>query len=230
MNPQFTMTYFPHKPFRFIPLLVRRGGCAVNKNLRSHLIPRRRGGRSQATFIPFSAASLQPSVDAIQETAIQTSNYAAEYGQAGGGLYNITMKSGTNRYHGGGYDYLANEAFNAAYPYVNTKPRVRRNDYGFNLGGPVIIPRVFDGHDKFFFFYNREQYREFFITNSQPITVPTLAYRQGDFRQALTGRQLGVDPLGRPIIEGTLYDPATTRVAPHGQLVRDAFPNNQIAS
>ena len=142
-------------------------------------------------LIPFSAASLQPSVDAIQETAIQTSNYAAEYGQAGGGLYNITMKSGTNKYHGGGYDYLANEAFNASYPYVNTKPRVRRNDYGFNLGGPVTIPRLFDGHDKFFFFYNREQYREFFITNKQPITLPTLAYRQGDFRQALTGRGQG---------------------------------------
>ena len=59
-------------------------------------------------------ASLQPSVDAIQETAIQTSNYAAEYGQAGGGLYNITMKSGTNQYHGGGFDYLSIHAGVAA--------------------------------------------------------------------------------------------------------------------
>jgi len=85
-------------------------------------------------LIPFSAASLQPSVDAIQETAIQTSNYAAEYGQAGGGLYNITMKSGTNKYHGGGYDYLANEAFNASYPYV-----------GSSIPHPFRLPRFSQG-------------------------------------------------------------------------------------
>src|SRR2546426_10588525 len=88
----------------------------------------------------------------VQETAIQTSNYAAEYGQAGGGLYNITMRSGTNQYHGGGFDYLANEAFNASFPYVNTKPRVRRNDYGFNFGGPATIPGLYKGRDKTFFF------------------------------------------------------------------------------
>ena len=186
------------------------------------------GQDSTNQLIPFSSASLQPSVDAVQETAIQTSNYAAEYGQAGGGLYNITMRSGTNQYHGGGFDYLANEAFNASFPYVNTKPRVRRNDYGFNFGGPATIPGLYKGRDKTFFFANFEQYREFFVTNNQPITVPTLAYRQGDFRQALTGRQLGTDPLGRPIMEGTIYDPNTTRAAPDGRIIRDPFPNNVI--
>src|SRR5205085_2456876 len=82
-------------------------------------------------------ASMQPSVDAVQETSILTSNYSAEFGQVGGGLFNITLKSGTNQYHGSGFDYLANEAFNASTPYVNTNPRVRRNDYGFSVGGPV---------------------------------------------------------------------------------------------
>src|SRR5262249_51465732 len=68
-------------------------------------------------------AGTSASVDSMQETAIQTSNYSAEFGQVGGGLFNITLKSGTNQYHGNGYDYLANEAFNGATPFVNTLPR-----------------------------------------------------------------------------------------------------------
>ena len=131
------------------------------------------------------------SVDAIQETAIQTSNFAAEFGQVGGGLFNITMRSGTNQYHGGGFDYLMNEAFNAATPFVNTLPRTRRNDYGYNLGGPVWIPKVYNGKDKTFFFYNKEQFREFFSVNDTAITVPTAAYRAGNFTTALTRPRSG---------------------------------------
>jgi hypothetical protein len=167
------------------------------------------------------------SVDAMQETAIQTSNFAAEFGSVGGGLFNITTKSGTNQFHGVAYDYLANEAFNASTPYINTRPRVRRNDYGFNIGGPVWIPKIYNGRDRTFFFFNMEQYREFFIVNNQAITVPTDAYRAGDFSGAITGRNLGSDPLGRPILEGMIYNPATTRTV-SGQSVRDQFPNNMI--
>jgi hypothetical protein len=167
------------------------------------------------------------SVDAMQETAIQTSNFAAEFGAVGGGLFNITSRSGTNRFHGAGYDYLANEAFNAYTPFVNTRPRIRRNDYGFNLGGPISPPKLYDGRDRSFFFFNFEQYREFFVVNDTVITVPTAAYRAGNFAQALTGRTLGTDPLGRPILEGQIFDPATTRNV-NGLFVRDAFPNNII--
>ena len=172
-------------------------------------------------------AGTQASVDAMQETAIQTSNFSAEYGQVGGGLFNITLRSGTNQYHGAGYDYLANEAFNASTPYVNTKPRIRRNDYGFNIGGPVRIPKIYNGKDKTFFFYNREQYREFFVVNDAAITVPTAAYRAGNFATALTGRTLGTDPLGRTIAEGAIYDPNTARSV-NGQIVRDPFVGNMI--
>jgi hypothetical protein len=99
-----------------------------------------------------STGMSQQSMAAIEEFAIQTSNYAAEFGQAGGGYFNVTMKSGTNSYHGSAYDYFSNEALNAAQPYVNIKSRVRRNDYGFTFGGPVFIPKVYDGQDKTFFF------------------------------------------------------------------------------
>lgn len=167
------------------------------------------------------------SVDAIQETAIQTSNYAPEFGSVGGGLFNINMRSGTNQYHGGGYDYLANEAFDGATPFVNTLQRIRRNDYGFNVGGPVRIPKVYNGKDKTFFFYNREQYREFFVTNNQAITVPTAAYRAGNFAGAITGASVGKDPLGNTIMAGMIYDPLSVQNV-NGQLVRTQFPNNVI--
>ena len=172
-------------------------------------------------------AGVGASVDTIQETAIQTSNFAAEYGSVGGGLINITMRSGTNQYHGAGYDYLANEFFDAAAPYANTLQRIRRNDYGFNGGGPVWIPKVYNGKNRTFFFFNREQYREFFVVNNVPITVPTAAYRAGNFAGAITGGNLGTDPLGNTIRAGMIYDPMTAQPV-NGQIVETAFPGNII--
>jgi len=181
----------------------------------------------------------QPSVDAIQEFAVQTSNYAAEFGQAGGGVFNATMRSGTNQYHGSAYEYFVNEALNAGQPFTNDgnghllRPRQRRNDYGFTFGGPVLLPKVYDGHDKTFFFFNFEQFRETVVNNTTTITVPTAAYRIGDFGAALTNRNVcpaatpNCDPLGRPIMENTVYDPLSTKVV-NGQRVRDPFTGNVI--
>ena len=76
-------------------------------------------GQEASTGIWQTQSWTQPSVDAIQEFAIQTSNYAAEFGQAGGGVFNTTMRSGTNQYHGSAYDYFANEAFNAGQPFTD---------------------------------------------------------------------------------------------------------------
>lgn len=71
----------------------------------------------------------QPSVDAVQEVAVQTSNFAAEWGQAGGGVFNLTMKSGTNTYHGSGFDYLTNEAFNAGLAFTNNAANGKPNEH-----------------------------------------------------------------------------------------------------
>src|SRR5215813_2843967 len=192
------------------------------------------GQDASNTGTPGVPAQSQPGVDAIQEVAIQTSNYAAEYGQVGGGVFNVTMKSGTNQFHGTVYDNFVNEVFNAGNPFKtgqpNTRPRARRNDYGFTVGGPVL-------KDKTFFFFNFEQFRETQYVDNQYQTVPTLAYRNGDFSTAIppgvpgsaTGPKIiGTDPLGRQMIEGMIYDPATTRAAPDGRLFRDPFPNNII--
>ncbi|MCU1338065.1 MAG: hypothetical protein JWO19_3646, partial [Bryobacterales bacterium] len=193
-------------------------------------------------YVAAVPAQVQPSVDSIQEVTIQTSNFAPEYGQVGGGFFNYTMKSGTNQLHGTVYDYFVNEVLNAATPFTvsptnpNEKIRTveRRNDYGFTIGGPVVLPKIYNGHDKTFLFFNWEQFREFKNINAQSATVPIQAYRDGDFRRALTGKNLcptatpNCDPLGRPIMENTVYDPTTQKFASNGQIVRDPFPNNVV--
>jgi hypothetical protein len=180
-----------------------------------------------------------PGMDSIQEWTVQTSNYAAEFGQAGSAVMNVTMKSGTNQYHGSAYNYLQNEILNSAQPFSvqpgspneHIRPVVRRYDYGVTLGGPIRIPKLYDGRNKTFFFFNWEQYLN--TQNQLPgvMSLPTPAYRNGDFRAAIAAagnKNLSVDPLGRPIIANTIYDPTTSQVAPNGQIVTDPFPNNTI--
>lgn len=204
-------------------------------------------GQDSTNFgFPYAAAQTQPSVDAIQEVSIQTSDFAPEYGAVGGGLFNVNIKSGTNQFHGTVYDYFVNEILNAGTPFTNAglsdsrkdgqliRPRARRNDYGFTLGGPVEIPKLYNGKDKTFFFFNFEQFRETQIINNTPITVPTAAYRTGDFSGVIAAdgnKVIGTDVLGRPEYAGEIYNPTTRRtVTVNGQnyVVEDPFTNNII--
>ena len=96
-----------------------------------------------------------------------------------------------------------------------------------------MIPKLYNGHDKTFFFFNWEQFRESLVVANGLTTVPTLDYRQGDFSKALINPltiagQPPVDALGRPLVQNELFDPNTTRTAPDGSSVRDPFPNNVI--
>lgn len=179
------------------------------------------------------------SVETIGEFAIQTNNFSAEFGQVLGGVFNFTTKSGANEFHGSVYEFLTNEALSARRPLSTpfaTSPRApkaldRKHDYGFSVGGPVRLPWLYDGRNKTFFFFNLEKYRNVTRSSGSLATLPTAAYRQGDFSAALTGRQLGVDALGRPIMENAIYDPLTERtVTVNGRqfVVRDPFPNNVI--
>ncbi|MBV9503439.1 MAG: carboxypeptidase regulatory-like domain-containing protein, partial [Acidobacteriia bacterium] len=197
--------------------------------------------------VSYALQENQPSADAIQEVAIQTSNYAPEFGTAGGGLFNLTMKSGTNGFHGTGYEYFVNEDLNAAFPFTidangnKVRPRNRRNDFGGTLGGPIWIPKIYNGKDKTFFFWSYEQYRESNGFNPA-LTVPTTAYRNGDFSAISPNGgsnfnpNLGVpatalpstDALGRPIYANTIYDPDTRSVTAAGVPYANPFPNNII--
>jgi hypothetical protein len=229
-NPMAMMQVIPG--VTWVPnALVRINGTPANSQ--SFRIE---GQDASNTGTPGVPQQTQPSVDAIQETAIQTSNYAAEYGQVGGGMFNVTMRSGTNQFHGSGYDYFVNEAFNAGNPFVtgsaqgNPRPRARRNDYGATIGGPVWIPKVYNGRDKTFFFFNWEQFRETTKVNNQFQTVPISPYRTGDLSQAIlpNARVIGTDPTGATMKEGMVYDPLTTTTASDGRIYRLQFPGNVI--
>ena len=179
----------------------------------------------------------QPGMDSIQEWTVQTSNYSAEFGSAGSAVMNVTMKSGTNDFHGSLYEYFQNDALNAGQPFTNNghgglvRPALKENDYGFTLGGPVWIPKVYNGRDKTFFFFSWEQFlrNQNFLPGA--IALPTAAYRTGDFSAAIAAagnKVLGTDPLGRPIMANEIYDPTTRRTLPNGQVITDPFPNNTI--
>src|SRR5262245_42721885 len=114
------------------------------------------GQDATATISNGQITQTQQSVEAIQEVAVQTSNFAAEFGQAGSGWFDVTMKSGMNQFHGSVYDYFVNEALNAGWAFTDdghgnrVRSRERRNDWGFSFGGPVQLSRVYDGHNKTF--------------------------------------------------------------------------------
>jgi hypothetical protein len=168
---------------------------------------------------------VQPSVDSIEQVAIVTSNYAAEYGSVAGALFNVTMRSGTNQYHGSVYDYAVNEVLNAHDPGVHLRNKVRRHDWGLTFGGPVKIPKLYNGTNKTFFFAGWEYYNQRQVTTvgSTLPTVPIQAYRDGDFSRliALSGNQnlrIGtgatqrdyIGPTGSTVQAGTIFDPRST--------------------
>ena len=180
-----------------------------------------------------NASHINPGVEAMQEVTLQTSNFAAEFGEVGGGLINFTAKSGTNQFHGSVFEYLRNEFLNAGQAFTDdgkgqhVRARARSNNYGFSIGGPVWIPKVYDGHNRTFVNFNLES-SPGTSTAVGTLTVPTTAYRNGDFSGIRTARTVGTDLEGRAAIENTIYDPATSHIVTGGVVSRDPFPGNII--
>jgi hypothetical protein len=179
-----------------------------------------------------------PSVDAIGEFKVITSTLPAEFGRTTGGIESFSTKAGTNRYHGEAYEKFRNTALDAntwgndfilsqnpSTPSLFSTPLDRQNDYGGTFGGPVIIPHLYNGKDRTFFFFSWEQYRQTTggITTS---TVPTADELAGNFNATLdTGNILGVNPCdGTNIYQGEIFDPATTQTV-GGVECRTAFMN-----
>lgn len=188
-------------------------------------------------------------VDALSEFKVQTNNYSAEFGRAAGAVLNATIKSGTNRLHGDVWEFIRNEALDANDYFSGGKKRAefRRNQFGFTIGGPVVLPKIYNGHDRTFFFADYEGLRQL-QGNPIPGVVPTVAERDSNFTDLsdLVTLNSGVNPadaFGRVYPLGTVFDPATTRTIPaHGTdpvtglvngksssiIVREPFPGNQI--
>ncbi|MBV9083902.1 MAG: TonB-dependent receptor [Acidobacteriaceae bacterium] len=169
---------------------------------------------------PINVFSIFPSVDALQEFRVQTSNYSPEFGRSGGAIINMIYKSGTNDLHGSIYDFLRNSIFDANGFFANANgtplSSFKRNQFGFSLGGPVVIPKLYNGHNKTFFFADYEGLRQATPSNLQD-TVPTLLERTGDFSQTFA-------PSGAKVI---IYDPTTTVKQGNGY-VRAPFAGNVI--
>jgi hypothetical protein len=184
-------------------------------------------------FINQTAYVVGPSIEAIGEMKILTNGYNAEYGRGAGGVVNVTIKSGTNGIHGAVFEFLQNDAL-AANKWESNRAGVKKgpfkqNLFGAAVGGPIIKDRTF-----FFGDYQGTRITSTGgavpgIGNTFTRTVPHPAFRNGDFSRLLTGNVLGTDVLGRPVMEGAIYDITTNRTV-NGQLVRDAFPGNIIPS
>jgi hypothetical protein len=175
-----------------------------------------------------------PSVEAIAEFRVLTSTIPATYGRTTGGVENFTIKSGTNNFHGTAYDILQNEDLdaNSFFNNANGAPRPinKKNDYGLNLGGPVWIPKVYNGRNKTFFFFNWEQYQQN-IGGTATSIVPTAAERNGDFSGVLnTANQIGTSncPGGGAVFAGEIFDPSVNITGTDGLPCRTPFPNNRI--
>jgi Carboxypeptidase regulatory-like domain len=166
-----------------------------------------------------------PSLDAITEFTVETNGFKAEFGRAGGGVISFVSKSGTNGIHGTAFDFIRNNAFDARGFFNSTTPVYRQHDFGATLGGPVRIPKLYNGRDKTFFFVSYEGFRNRVGGSTSAIALPPLEFYQGDFRNAVS-RTLNPDGT---YLRYTMYDPATTVYDPSiSNYVRTPFPNNTI--
>lgn len=173
------------------------------------------------------------SLDSIAEFKILTGVYQAEYGRAMGVQINMVTKSGSNDFHGTGYFFHRNDSLNAN-TWTNNRlpigsggnPRslFRLNDFGFTIGGPVWIPKVFNGRQKLFFFASEEFQRQLRPQGVRNITVPTAAERAGDYSQS-------VDSNGNFV---PIYDPATSGCVGsncyngHSPFAGNIIPSNRL--
>src|SRR3954447_9202827 len=136
--------------------------------------------------------SFSPSVDSLSEFKVQTSTYSGEYGGAPGGQVNMITKSGTNRLHGTLWEFNRNDQLTQSYDAIAgksvTSPRLNRNQFGANVGGPIAIPKIYDGKNKTFFFFNWESGYAAQGASPQSKIVPTAAQRAGDLSGLLDAR------------------------------------------
>ena len=185
---------------------------------------------------------MSPSAEAVSDFKLQSGAMGAQYNGGQTAVANFNIKSGTNELHGTMFYYGQNEAFNAN-TYANNSQGVdkkspfRQHNYGYSLGGPVFIPKVYNGKNRTFFFTNFEKTKrsEFNISGFNT-TLPTEDFKRGDFSRlfnpAFTGNPASgtviTNSAGQQALHGQIFDPLTTAAGPNGTVVRDPFPGNII--
>jgi hypothetical protein len=164
----------------------------------------------------FNTYVIQPSIDALQEFKVQTGIYPAEFGRQVTQI-NVMTKPGTNQYHGTLFEFLRNDKLDAKqYAFTTARPPqnpFKWNQYGFTLGGPVWIPKIFKGTNRLFFMANYEAFRQ--RRNVEALySLPSSAMRTGNFSELLPGTMI--------------YDPATRVVDANGNISEQPFAGNII--
>ncbi|HKW25704.1 MAG TPA: TonB-dependent receptor [Terriglobales bacterium] len=163
-----------------------------------------------------STLNVYPSIDAIAETRVLTSNYGAQYGRNGSGTVETEIKSGTNSFHGNVYEFVRNDAFNARNYFQQTVPPYKKNDYGYTVGGPVYIPGVYNkDKDKTFFFWSQEWRKDRVPGQNFNAQVPTTTERAGNFSDVCPAAGSPVDVVNFPS-------------CPQIPVVGGYFTNNQV--
>ncbi len=169
---------------------------------------------------------VKPSMDAIAEIKVQTNLYSAETGRTGGGVINILTKSGSNDFHGSGFEFMRNDRFDARNFFATTKPLLRQHQFGGSLGGPIV-------RDRTFFFADYEGFRQR-QGQTNLLTVPTVKMRSGDFSELSAAIY---DPLTNArvqfpgnVIPGNRLDPIATRYMALYPLPTSAGQANNYAS
>ncbi|MEK7404119.1 MAG: TonB-dependent receptor [Acidobacteriota bacterium] len=165
---------------------------------------------------------LTPPLDSVEELRIDTAAFKAEEAHASGGMITLITKSGTNEFHGSLFDFYQTQRLDAN-SWLNNKlggkkAIYHRNDFGASAGGPVFIPKLYNGKNRSYFFFTYEGYRQPQTTGMGQLTVATAQMKRGDFS-------------GWTKSDGTLipiYDPTTTKSNPAGGFLRDPFPGNKI--
>jgi hypothetical protein len=145
--------------------------------------------------------NVYPSIDAIAEFKVLTSNYGAQYGRNGSGTVEVETKSGTSSFHGDVYEFVRNDIFNATPEFQTSVPAYKKNDFGFTIGGPVFIPGHYNtSKQKTFFFWSEEWRREVVPANGffSVTTVPTLPERGGNFSDVCPAAGSAVDTANYP--------------------------------
>ncbi|MFN0104458.1 MAG: TonB-dependent receptor domain-containing protein [Bryobacteraceae bacterium] len=164
-----------------------------------------------------------PSVDAVSEFKVETNALSAEFGRFNGGVISVVTKSGGNQFHGTVYEFLRNSKMDSNSFFANRGGvpigALKRNQFGFTLGGPVVLPKLYSGRDRTFFFMDYEGFRESQLATAN-FTVPTALERAGDFSRTTTAAAALI----------VVYDPATLRETGPGAFTRSPFPGNIVPS
>ncbi|MFN0105377.1 MAG: TonB-dependent receptor domain-containing protein [Bryobacteraceae bacterium] len=181
-----------------------------------------------------------PSAETISEFKLQTGTVSAQYSGGQTSVANFATKSGTNQLHGSAYYYGQNDAlrangFSSNAALVKRQP-YKQHNYGYSAGGPVLLPKLYDGRNKTFWFHNMEKTTQKNYSSTTFTQLPTTDFKQGNFARLLnsgftgnagSGTNAGTDALGRPVQFGAIYDPNTARQV-GTTWVRDIFPGNVI--